>query len=266
METNIVLLQKVRREKNVWIYMVNREQTTFLGSNDIEDSFISVISEIQDRYAANGERLIIVSQFYLALVEEIITDWFSEITFLRLTERSLIMDFMGAFNPPVQAKRANRKTLFIGSDASGGHIGTKSAWAWCTEGTYETGICGVKDNNVSEFEGILRSIIGNKDAFAPRIHVYSDSKNAIDFYNTTVIERNTLDRFRGTYFEGLIREARAVLRNKKVTVEWVKGHKTHRLNGAADNLSRHALRVSHSGKKSFIAQDETDAMFSMYAR
>ncbi len=265
MDSKVVLLQKVRRDRSRWFYMVDRTQYSFVGQGTILEQFVDVVEEIQKTIAPNGEKLIVVSHSLITTVDPFIREWFPDIIFIKISEVNLINALVDAFNVPSYRKRDYR-TLYIGSDGSGGHQNTISAWAWATSTNYGTGICAFSNINISEFEGILRSLIENKDTSHARIQVYSDSKNAIDYFVRSVIQGATLDSLKGTYFDDLIAEAREVVKNKYVMVDWVRGHKNHRLNSAADALSRHVRRSTQSGHNIKNIQMEADAMFTMFAR
>ena len=266
MTTKVVLLQKVRRDRAGWFYMVDRTQYAFAGEGTILDQFVSVVEEIKTTVAPNGEKLIIVSHSLITMVEALIREKFPEITFVKLSEVNLINALIDAFNVPSYKKKVTPKTLYIGSDGSGGHHNTISAWALATSTGYGMGVCAFRDINISEFEGILRSLIENRDTVHPRIQIYSDSKNAIEYFMRIVMNNDSLDTLKGTYFDGLIEEAREVVKSKHVRVEWVRGHRSHRLNTAADAISRHARRSAQSGKNIKNMQIEADAMFTMFAR
>lgn len=263
--TKVVLLQKVRRDRTMWHYMVDRVKANYSFEGTITESFAAVIEEIKRLHAPKGEKLIIISQSLMNKVEPVMLT-FPEITFLKLSEANLISAFLSAFTVPSYKAKSTPRTLFCGSDASGGHHETLSAWAWATETGYSMGVCQFRDVNISEFEGILRAIVENRGTPSPRIHVYSDSQNAIEIFNNAVIRGGTPKFMAGTYLEALVAEVREILNGKIVTVEWVRGHRSHRLNGAADCLSRHARRSAQTGRSIKTMQLEADAMFAMFAR
>jgi len=266
MTTKVVLLQKVRRNRAGWNYMADREKFSFQSEGTIVDQIIDVVIDIQKNVAPNGEKLFIISHSIISIVDAIAKDLFPEITFMKLSDANLIAAFANAFVVPSYKKSNDQKTLFIGSDASGGHHETISAWAWATESSYSMGVCEFRDVNISEFEGILRAIIENRENAATKFHVYSDSTCAIAYFTAAVLGDEELEFVKGTYFVDLISEVKEILSLKTVKVEWVRSHKTHRLNGAADCLSRHARRSAQGGKSLKTTVVEADAMFTMFSR
>jgi ribonuclease HI len=268
--TKVVLLRKMRKSATDWAYLVGHESTVFTtNGGPIVEQFIDVVEDIKDNHVGPDEKLLIITRAFSHIIAVEAKELYPEVTFLKLSDAAQAAAFLKAFSAPAPAKRGQSRTLFIGSDASGGHEGTICAWAWCTNGknaNYSMGICEFRDINISEFEGILRAIIENQDTKFDRIHVYSDSKNAIDFYNRGVVGNEVLNITEGNYLADLVTEARQVINRRHVTVEWVRGHRSHRLNTAADVISRHARMSAQSGKNIRQMQEEADVMFSIFRR
>jgi len=266
--TQVVLLRKIRASREDWAFMVDRTRTVFTtGGGPMVEQFIDVMEEIMERYAANGERIVIISPSLVPSILREMDELYPSVKFMKLADSAQLNAFMRAFTADAPMKRGQGKTLFIGSDASGGHHKTISAWAWATSGpeaTYSMGICEFRDINISEFEGILRAIIENQDADYERFHVYSDSQRAIDYFERGVVGDDVLPFTEDNYLAELIDSAREVMLRKNVRVEWVRGHRGHRLNTAADIISRHARKSAQSGKSIRMMQREADAMFSLF--
>jgi ribonuclease HI len=186
-----------------------------------------------------------------------------------ITEASVSSFFDRAFEQTVPRRRVNQNILYIGSDSSGGHTGVLAAWAWASDGVtgaYDFGNSGHVNVNVSEFEGIMNAIVANADSTASRIHIYSDSANAVDMFNYDLVEGIIPREARKHGLVGITKEALAVIQNRTVTVEWVKGHRKHRLNMIADSLSRHARKKFMSGHAAEDFVRETDALYSVFNR
>ena len=272
MATKIILLQLMRRaapNKFEWRYLVDNQQITCFAAGEIADQLLEVLDEIQIIHSAPNTKLVVVTQSMPFLIENDIREMFPEILFLKLSESNLREAFKDAFAVPSYQRKVNKGTLFIGADASGGHEGTISAWAWVTSGvhaTYSSGVCEFNNMNISEFEGILRGLIANKHTDHSRIHIYSDSQVALEMWERTIVGTTDFSFLANSSIAPLITEAREVVRNRKVTVEWVRGHRSHRLNQAADCLSRHTRRAVQSGQSMKAVKNEADAMFSMFRR
>lgn len=206
-------------------------------------------------------------------VKENLNVLFPSIHFMAMTETSISTFFDRAFSQTVTRRRQNNNIRYIGSDASGGHVYEQTnttipaAWAWCSDGVNGTYGCGFSGNvnvNVAEFEGIANAIIAHADEPASRIHIYSDSCNAVDMFNYDVTEGVIPREARKHGLVELTKDAMDIARSRKITVEWVKGHRNHRLNMIADGISRLARKRFHSGHKLEDFQRETDALYAMF--
>lgn len=263
--TTMVLLRKIRRAKFQWEYVVNGQKFLFTSEGDLFEQFFNAVEDVKSQLD-DDVNLVIMSPSLITMVEEPIREIYPDILFVKLNDSTMTTAFERAFNVDVTMRRANARTLFIGADASGGHQATISAWAWAThgvDGSYGMGICEFRDNNMSEFEGILRAIIENKDAPYEHFHIYSDSKNAIGYFEESMKGVN-LDIIGDSYLADLVDEVRFIAQAKKVTIGWVRGHRQHRLNMAADVISRHARKSAQSGKNVKTMMLEADAMFALF--
>jgi ribonuclease HI len=266
--TRVVLLRKIRSSREDWAYIVDRTQyVSHTNGGPMPEQFIDVMEEIRAEHAANGEKLVVISPSLVASIEEEKDELYPDVKFMKLADSAQLAAFMKVFTNPTPNKRGQGKTLFIGSDASGGHHETISAWAWATSGNdanYSMGICEFRDINISEFEGILRAIIENQDADYEKLHVYSDSQRAIDYFERAIEKDESLTFTSDNYLAELVDEVREIVVQKSVRVEWVRGHRGHRLNTAADVISRHARKSAQSGKSIRTMQREADAMFELF--
>jgi ribonuclease HI len=266
MATKVVLLQKVRTSKTDWVYIIGNEKHLFVSSGTILEQFYAAVEDIQSKNAEENE-LVIISPSLISMIEDDIREFFPEILFIKFDQSALSGVFLKRFNIESLRKTYSGRTLYVGSDASGGHHKSVAAWAWCSGGfggSYGMGICGFRDNNIAEFEGILRAIVENRETHFDRIHIYSDSQRALEYFERVVENEGYLPFVAGSYLEDLIEEAREVLGEKIVTLEWVRGHRTHRLNTTADCISRHARMSAQTGKNLRTVNLEADAMFSLF--
>lgn len=262
----MVLLRKIRRERNTWEYVVNNEHYIYQTEGELFEQFVYVVEDILTQVTEDAN-LVIISPTFLVMIEEQVKEFFPDILFLRLNDAAGRQAFERAFNGRAVHRRSQTHTFFIGADGSGGHANTISAWAWVANGEhgdYGMGICEFKDNNLSEFEGILRGIIDNKDVPYNRIHVYSDSSNAIQYYRAMVERNEPVAIITGTYLEELVDEVKMIASGKRITVSWVRGHRQHRLNMAADIISRHARMSVQKGMNVREMVREADALFALF--
>lgn len=269
MVTNsVVLLQKIRQTNASWVYVYNNQKYVVHSDGDIFNQFLDAMIDIQSN-VEEGTRLVVISPTFIKRIEATMRDLFPEVTFITFDGANMRSIFRRAFHDAMKPRTSVNRVLYIGADASGGHHDSLSAWAWCSsgvDGSYGMGVCMFKNNNYSEFEGILRGIVENRESPYARLHVYSDSKNAIDFFTQTVVDGEMMDSLKDTYLVELIEEAREVCAEKKVTIEWVRGHRSHRLNQTADYISRLARKGAQSGRNLRTIQIEADALFEMFNR
>lgn len=264
---NVVLLQKVRKTSATWMYVYNNRKFVVHSEGDIFNQFLDAVLSIQSNMN-NKAHLVIISPSFIKQIEATMHELFPEVTFIAFEGTSLRNIFGRAFQDEVKIRSGSQnRTLYIGADASGGHEESLSAWAWCSSGveaSYGMGICPVRNNNYSEFEGILRGIVDNRNTSCGRMHVYSDSRNAIEFYEQAVVNGEDLEALSGTYLTELVEEAREVSNEANITLEWVRGHRNHRLNQTADYISRLARKGAQTGRNLRAVQVEADALFEMF--
>lgn len=266
MNTVVALLRKVRTVRNEWQYIVNGNVHTVSTSGDVVEQFIDVVEHMKKDYYREGNRFVIISRSLISEIESELDELYPEITFLKLKDVSAVQAFTFTFSQPSVKKKAASRTLFISSDASGGRAHSSSTWAWATSGvaaSYNMGVCTLHDINLAEFEGLLRAIIDNQYTAARAIHIYSDSLNALEMFRQSVVGDAPLRADIAKYFSSMVKEARKVMLRKKVTTEWVRGHRSHRLNTAADFLSRHARKNNSQGEIHTEAWMQADAMIEM---
>jgi len=266
MATKVVLLQKVRTSKTSWVCIIGNQKYLIETEGTILEQFYTAVENIQAR-TSESDDLVIISPSLISMIEETIRELFPQILFIKFDKSALGTVFLQRFKVETLRKTYSGRTLYVGSDASGGHHKTLSAWAWASGGkggSYGMGICGFRDNNIAEFEGILRGIVENRESHFDRIHIYSDSQRALEFFERAVVNDGNIPFLHGSYFEELIAEAKEVMGEKVVTHEWVRGHRTHRLNTTADCISRHARMSAQTGKNLRTVNLEADAMFSLF--
>jgi ribonuclease HI len=110
----------------------------------------------------------------------------------------------------------------------------------------------------------MQAIISNSETTANRIHIYSDSANAVDMYNYDLVEGIIPREARKHGLVGVAKEAIEVINDRSVTVEWVKGHRQHRLNMIADAISRNARKKFVAGHNADEFAHDIDVTYQMF--
>lgn len=254
MPAQVVFMKKARRSRSNWAYLVDNKSGVFTAPDGCLTVQIgTLIDHLRSDINLEGAFTIVSPQLNAHFRSEL-EILFPEVSFMLINEGSLSTFFDRAMTQPTVRRRANQNTLYIGADASAktaiGTNQTYSAWAWCSDGvngSYDYGYSGEVNVNVAELEGIMQAIISNADSSANRIHIYSDSANAVDMFNYDLAENIVPREARKHGFVGLAKETIAVLNDRAVTVEWVKGHRQHRLNMIADAISRNARKKFVNG-------------------
>lgn len=264
---NVVFMRKMRSTRSTWAYMSDHNKGTMTAPDG--DLTVQMGTVVEALIRMSGENITVVSPQLNNETRDNMLVLFPTVHFMPITESSVNTFFERAFVQATPRRRVNQNILYIGADASGGHKDVPAAWAWASDGVtgdYDFGFSGDVNVNVSEFEGIMNAIVANADSSANRIHIYSDSANAVDMFNYDMVEGIIPREARKYGLVGIAKEAMTVIKNRAVTVEWVKGHRQHRLNMIADSISRHARKRFMSG---YVAEDfvrETDALYAVFNR
>jgi len=275
---NIVFVRKLRNTRSTWEYISDQGKGTVEAPDD--SLLIQMGTVIDAVVKLNGENITVISPQMGADFLDNMVILFPNTLFLTVNESSIHALFDRAFTNDVRRRRVNQNILFAGCDASGGHTikkqGSKviqsavsAAWCWATDGpngSYGFGNSGMVNVNVAEYEGIMNCIVANRDAEAARIHIYSDSANAVDMFNYDLTQGIIPREARKYGLESISREVMEIINDRKVTVQWVKGHRAHRLNMIADAISRHARKKYMSGFRDESFIQETDAMYAVFNR
>ena len=271
MSAQVVFMRKNRRSRSNWAYLVDNKSGVFTAPDGCLTVQIGTIIEHLRTTVNLSENFTIVSPQLNAHFRAELEVLFPEVSFMLINESSLTTFFDRAMAQVPVRRRANQNTLYIGADASAkaavNSSRTFSAWAWCSDGingSYDYGYSGEVNVNVSELEGIMQAIVSNADTSANRIHIYSDSANAVDMFNYDLVENIIPREARKHGLVGLAKETITVIQDRPVTVEWVKGHRQHRLNMIADAISRSARKKFVNGMTSDEFAHEIDVTYQMF--
>lgn len=266
MSKTLVLLKKksIRgTSKSRWTFILDGMEFETICDGDLHNQLNDAVDAIKGISDAE-DNLLVASPLLLPDVTELIQELHPNVQFVRVCGPVLGDTFKRAYGMP-NTRRGSGKTLFICSDASS--RSGFSTWAWCVfaaPGSYDMGVCAMDDTNVAELEGVLRGLIANKGTDYENIHLYSDSKNAVEFFDTVIVNGGTLPLLAAAELDDVIEEAREIVRGKTVTIEWVRGHRAHRMNQAADQISRVARQAVVRGEDIETIRPETDAMFAVF--
>jgi ribonuclease HI len=267
----VIFMRKNRNSRSNWAYLVNNKSGLFTAPDGCLTVQIGTMIEHLQTVINTEDSMTIVSPQLNANSRKELEVLFPEVRFMVINESSLSTFFDRVMTQPVARRRANQNTLYIGSDASAKATidtnRTYAAWAWCSDGingSYNYGYSGEVNVNVAELEGIMQAIISNAESPANRIHIYSDSANAVDMFNYDLLENIIPREARKHGMVGLAKETIEVIQDRLVTVEWVKGHRQHRLNMIADAISRNARKRFANGFMSDEFAHDMDVLYSMF--
>lgn len=271
--SNVILLNKERDNFN-WSYVFEGKRYAYASQGPLLIQAVDVITHIRDTHDLfEREDIAICSTSFVKTVFYDLALSFPMMRLVPVVDADIIKIFNKTLADPSSMIESNVKrsnTLFICSDASKGNRTELAGWAWFASGSgrkkvYNFGVTENRSIVEVEFEGILRAISDNADTDADTIHVYCDSKRSVEFAQAVLDGRYyKLDKVTGTRLARLIRDAEKVIAEKDVRVQWVKGHRNHRLNMGADFLAKKARYASESGRKLHRTDGEVAAVMNLF--
>jgi ribonuclease HI len=271
MSAQVVFMRKKRRSRSNWSYLVDNKSGIFTAPDGCLTVQIGTLIDHLRTIITFEDSFTIVSPQLNAHFRSELEVLFPEVRFMLINESSLSTFFDRTMAQPTVRRRANQNTLYIGADASAktaiNSNQTYSAWAWCSDGingSYDYGYSGEVNVNVSELEGIMQAIVSNAETPANRLHIYSDSANAVDMFNYDLVENIIPREARKHGLVGIAKETIEVIKDRPVTVEWVKGHRQHRLNMIADAISRNARKRFVNGFTADEFAHDIDVIYRMF--
>lgn len=271
MASQVVFAKKNRNSRSNWAYLVDNKSGLFTAPDaELTIQIGTMIEHLQSTMDVEDSMTVVSPQLNIHSRREL-EILFPQMNFMVIEENSTSTFFNRLMAQPTLRRRPNQNTLYIGADSSAqvtaGTNQTNSAWAWCSDGvngSYDFGYSGEVNVNVSELEGIMQAIISNADHAANRIHIYSDSMNAVDMFNFDLSESIIPREARKHGLVGLAKETMNVIQSRPVTVEWVRGHRQHRLNMIADSISRVARKKFVKGFASEEFAHDIEVLYSMF--
>jgi ribonuclease HI len=251
-----VVFLKKSKESYKWFYLVDTTHYVITSSGNMLEQLVDVITRIRAEHKLQDERFTIFSTAFLKTVFDDLRLSFPNINLVAVTEPDLAKLFNKIMRAePLPAQKKKGKTLFICSDASKSPHVDICGWAWFSSDktgatNFNFGVGKQYSIVTAEFEGILHAIIDNGDKDYSTLHIYCDSLRSVE--HVQAIARKKFIPALAAEDRRLIRlidEAYEIMQVKNVRVEWVRGHKNHRLNMGADYLSRKARIASEQRAK-----------------
>ena len=250
MANTIIMLHKERKSYE-WSYIIDRQRyVTYAPAGALLEQIIHVLTEIRDEFDLYDEPVTVCSTTLLRAVLYDLSITFPNMHFVPVTDSDVGRVFRRVMTRASTVEnrktRRNGKTLFVCSDASKSATTDMCGWAWFStvEGKkgYNFGVSEHHSTVSAELEGILHAIVENGDTEHTTIQVYCDSQRSVEWAQGIVLGKlksSQMEALRGRMIN-LVHEAREVASRKNVRIQWVRGHGNHRLNVAADFLSREA--------------------------
>lgn len=260
MSTTVMLHKE--RANYAWSYIIDHKYyVAVTPRGSLLEQMVHVLTEIQDTFDLFGKEVTVVSTTLLRSVLYDLTLSFPSMRFVPVADSEVARVFRNVMNRAgedkglVRRKTRNSNTLYICSDASKSASHNMCGWAWFStvEGSsgYGFGVSEHRSTVSAELEGILHAIIDNSGVKQKNLHIYCDSQRSVEWAQALLSKRLTTTKIGAASGRllALVHEARKVVEVKNVTVEWVRGHRSHRLNVAADYLSREARIAAGHHKK-----------------
>lgn len=253
MNSTVVLLHK-DADPALWTVMVNQQKVTLSTPKcPLLEQLVYVVNDIMDLFELHDKQVTFCSPSFVRSIFYDLVLIFPQVQFVPLADKETARVFnhvMTRTSDPVPRKKNPRGTLYVCSDASKSSTSDLCGWAWYStlpgEDGYDFGVSVHSSIVHAELEGIMRAIIANKNTNFTTLHVFCDSMQSVKWANDILFPltlKNSITRTLDEPMMNLVAMSRKVTERKKVKVQWVKGHSIHRLNTAADFLSREA-RIS----------------------
>lgn len=274
--SEIVFIQKCG---HTWCYLLGQDYYTVdYTPGSLFEQLIHVVSHIRDVHDYYDKHFIVCSSMLVKEVTSMLQKTFPAVSFVPIQNSGVMhvfqqmMDYARESRPARGSRVGN--TLYLCSDASlsNSTLGL-SGWAWVSNVGgklhYNFGVSEQRSIVHAELEGILRAIVDNRKTRFSTIHVYCDSQRSVEWVNRLLYDSKTRESLLRTLDKRilvLVDIAREVALQKRVRVQWVRGHRTHRLNVGADYLSREARRAAARRGRLPLDSVEVQAVLEVVSR
>jgi ribonuclease HI len=273
MSDTVIFLNK-EREGYKWSYVFAGTRFFVTAHGNLLAQAVSVITHIRDTHELHDKSVSICSTAFHRSIFYDLTITFPMLKLIPVSDSDLarlfrkVMERSDSHQPRVK----NSSTLFICSDASKSVNNNLCGWAWFSSETgkksYNFGVTEQRSIVAAEFEGILHAIIDNANSAYSTIHVYCDSQRSVEFAQEVLTGRvrssSTLKALGNKRIKRLAAEVLEISKTKNLRIQWVKGHRSHRLNMGADYLSRAARVASERQGRLMKSDSEVVAIMSMF--
>lgn len=270
MNTSTVFIQK-SKETYKWVYLVDSVRHEIMSSGTMMEQLVDVITNIRDAHNLHDVKVTVFSTSFLRILHSDLVLTFPHMNLIPVVDPDLTRAFNKVMKKSMVVSKKKNRVLFVCSDASKSPKINVCGWAWYSSDTtgatnYNFGVGYEHSTVTAEFEGIMHAIIDNADKDYTTIHVYCDSKFSVESAQFMMTKKKPIPSFAygNKRLLKLIDEAWEVGQRKNIRIEWVRGHKSHRLNLGADYLSRKARLASEQNMK--LAKDDLEvaAVMSMF--
>lgn len=262
------------KENYKWSYLIDMTHYSVYSTGNMLEQLVDVITVIRDTHDFHGSEITICSTAFMRALFEDLKLIFPHMNLIAITDNDLSKLFTKIMsNAATSTYRKRNRRLFVCSDASKSPSVDLCGWAWFSSDNsgaqnYNFGVGKENSTVTAEFEGILHAIIDNADKGYNTIHVYCDSMQSVECAQKAILSlKRVMPLFAKTNkrLAKLIEEAYFVSLTTNIRIEWVRGHKSHRLNMGADYLSRRA-RVTSERRGRLTTDDvEVNAVMRLFA-
>lgn len=273
MSDTIVFLNK-EREGYKWSYVFASTRYFVTAYGNLLEQSVAIITHIRDTHDLHDKSVSICSTAFHRTTFYDLTITFPMIKLIPINDTDLARLFRKVMERSVshQPRVKSSSTLFICSDASKSVDNNLCGWAWFSsepdKKSYNFGVTEQRSIVAAEFEGILHAVIDNANSAYSTIHVYCDSQRSVEFAQEVLTGRvrstSTLKALSNKRIKQLALEVLEISKNKNIRIQWVKGHRSHRLNMGADYLSRAARVASERQGRLMKGDIEVAAIMSMF--
>jgi ribonuclease HI len=270
MEKVFIFLQK-SKEDYKWSYIIDDTRYSILSSNDMLSQMVDVLTRIRDTHELHDADVTVFSTAFIKRFHSDMKKIFPAMSLIAVVDTDLIRLFRKIMvTDTVRGSKKNNKTLFVCSDASRSPLVNICGWAWFSSDNsgstnYSFGVSEEHSIVTAEFEGIMHAIVDNASKDFTTLHIYCDSKHSVDVA-LEYLKSKTIPNFaiNDKRMRKLMEEVYVISKQKNVRIEWVRGHKSHRLNMGADYLSRKARQASERYSKLTKTDAEVNAVMRLF--
>lgn len=268
---NIVVLLTKERGTREWSYLIDSTRYYVATDGNLLEQTVGVITALRETHNLYNANVSICSTYFVESIFYDLTLIFPTMKLIPIVDADIARIFKKVVARSTTAGTRTKQgdTLFVCSDASKGAKGNLCGWAWFSSAagqkSYNFGVSEQHSIVEAEFEGILHAIIDNGNTSHNTIHVYCDSQRSVEFAQALLAGKlKSIKSATSKRIMALADAAVEVAVRKNVKVQWVRGHRSHRLNVGADYLSRQARFASERQGRLDPQDREIRAVMSLF--